>query len=197
MHFTRLCDNDFHDYGSPGKVVAIFDLCKWGRKNAPKTCVPILYHLVCEEVCMYQIIYFYPNLQCQALFELLTAPLKRSMWSFVGTRNRSLAHFRRDNVIKWKHLPRYWLFVWRFHRSPNSPHKGQWRGALMFSLICAWINNWVINRKAGDLRRHRAHYDVIVMYVCSRIHWFGAMYVSESYQVISCILRQLSYAAQQ
>ena len=38
--------------------------------------------------------------------------------------------------------------------------KGQWRGALMFSLICAWINGWVNNREAGDLIRHRAHYDV-------------------------------------
>ena len=45
----------------------------------------------------------------------------------------------------------------------NSPHKGQWRGALIISLICAWINASVNNRKAGDLRRHRAHYDVIVM----------------------------------
>ena len=45
----------------------------------------------------------------------------------------------------------------------NSPHKGQWRGALIFSLICAWINDWVNNREAGDLRRHRGHYDVNVM----------------------------------
>ena len=45
----------------------------------------------------------------------------------------------------------------------NSPHKGQWRGALMFSLICARINGWVNNGEAGDLRRRRAHYDVIVM----------------------------------
>ena len=51
-------------------------------------------------------------------------------------------------------------------RSPmNSPHKGQWRGALMFSLICAWRNDWVNNREAGDLRRHRAHYDVTVMWL--------------------------------
>ena len=42
-------------------------------------------------------------------------------------------------------------------------HKGQWRGALMFSLICAWINGSVNNREAGDLRRYRAHYDVTVM----------------------------------
>ena len=41
--------------------------------------------------------------------------------------------------------------------------KGQWRGALMFSLICAWTNGWVNNRGAGDLRHNCAHYDVIVI----------------------------------
>ena len=45
----------------------------------------------------------------------------------------------------------------------NSPQKGQWRGALMFSLICVWINDLVNNREAGDLRRYRAHNDVIVI----------------------------------
>ena len=45
----------------------------------------------------------------------------------------------------------------------NSPHKGQWCGALIFSLICVWINGWVNKREAGDLRRHCGHYDVIVM----------------------------------
>ena len=45
----------------------------------------------------------------------------------------------------------------------NSPHKGQWRGALMFTLICARVNGWVNDREAGNLRRYRAHYDVIVM----------------------------------
>ena len=51
-------------------------------------------------------------------------------------------------------FPRYWPFVRGIHRSPvNSPHKGQWRGALIFSLICVWINGWVNNREAGGLRR--------------------------------------------
>ena len=69
-----------------------------------------------------------------------------------------------DEVIKWKHFPGYWPFLRGIHWSPvNSPHKGQWRGALIFSLICAWINGWVNNHVAGNLRRHRAHYDVIVM----------------------------------
>ena len=63
-----------------------------------------------------------------------------------------------------QHFPRYWPFVRGIHRSPvNSPHKGQWRRALIFYLICAWTNGSVSNRDAGDLRRHRAHYDVILM----------------------------------
>ena len=74
----------------------------------------------------------------------------------------SLCH---DDVIKWKHFPRNWTFVRGIHRSPvNSPHKGQWRGALMFTLICTRINGGVNNGEAGDLRRYRPHYDVIVMW---------------------------------
>ena len=77
--------------------------------------------------------------------------------------------YKNDDAIKWKHFPRYWPFVRGIHRSPvNSPHKGQWRGALMFSLICAWINGWVNNGGSGDLRRHRVHHDVTVM----RYHCF-------------------------
>ena len=45
----------------------------------------------------------------------------------------------------------------------NSPHKGQWRGVLMFSLIFVWINGLVNNHEAGDLRHYRVHCDVIVM----------------------------------
>ena len=92
-----------------------------------------------------------------------------------------------DEVIKWKHFPRYWPFVRRIHRSPvNSPNKGQWRRALMFSLICARINAWVNNSKAGDLRRKHAHYDVTVMQSSrkhglwevgrSATHWFLCYY---------------------
>ena len=80
-------------------------------------------------------------------------------------RTRSLPYQdMHDDVIKWRHFARYWLFERGIHRSPvNSPLKGQWRGALMFSLICVWTNGWENNREAGDLRQYRAHYDVIVM----------------------------------
>ena len=64
----------------------------------------------------------------------------------------------------------------KIHRSPmNSPHKGQWRGALMFSLICARIDGWVNNGEAGDLRRHRVIYDVIVMSTCNYSCGFRAI----------------------
>ena len=68
------------------------------------------------------------------------------MWLLIGWRlaaKKSEVTFKyscrpHDDVIKWKHFPRYWPFVRGIHRSPvNFPHKGQWRGASMFSLICA------------------------------------------------------------
>ena len=74
-----------------------------------------------------------------------------------------------DDAIKWKHFPRNWPFVQGIHWPPvNSPHKGQWRGALMFALIYAWTNSWANNGDPGDSRRRRVHYDVIVM-ACVRV----------------------------
>ena len=97
-----------------------------------------------------------------------------------------------DDVIKGKHLPRYWPFVQGIHRSPvNSPHKGQWRGALMFSLICAWINGWVNNYEAGDLRRHCAHYDVIVM--DATFLWESQNTVRNRFHTISALIKSKSY----
>ena len=78
--------------------------------------------------------------------------------------------------MTWKRFQCYWPFLraWWRHQMETfsallalcagiSPHKGHWRGALIFSLICVWINDWVNNREAGDLRRYRAHYDVTLM----------------------------------
>ena len=77
-------------------------------------------------------------------------------------------------------ISRYWPFVWGIHRSPvNFPHKGQWRGALMFSLICAWINVWKNNHETGDLRHHCAHCEVIVM---SNFYTYMQVSKCESFQ---------------
>ena len=89
---------------------------------------------------------------------------KSWLWLTQDATNMDAMKNMNDDVIKWKHFPRYWPFVRGIHRSPvNSPHKGQWRGTLMFSLICTWTNSWANNGDVGDLKRHRAHYDVIVM----------------------------------
>ena len=67
-----------------------------------------------------------------------------------------------DDVIKWKHFPRNWPFVRGIHRSPaNSPHKGQWRGALMFFFYLRLIKRfskqswgWWFETPASSLWRH-------------------------------------------
>ena len=101
-------------------------------------------------------------------------PLLNHQWVYDWVRNfvhtNSGMWLLHDDVIKWKLVPRYWPFVQGIHRSPvNSPHKGQWRRTLMFSLICAWINSWVNSHEVGNLRRHRSHCDAIVMCQCAII----------------------------
>ena len=72
----------------------------------------------------------------------------------------------------------------------NSHHKGQWRGALMFRLICAWINGWINNREAGNFRRNRAHYDVIV-WLNSFVRYCVYMYKLYSHICLVYIYNQL------
>ena len=104
-----------------------------------------------------------------------------------------------DDLIKCKHFLRYWPYVRGIHRSPvNFPHKGQWRGALMFSLICAWIYAWENNREAGDSRWHHAHYDVVVMIsgpnagVAQREYWEWRLTFSFRYNVVLTTLCKLT-----
>ena len=79
-----------------------------------------------------------------------------------------------DDVFKWKYFPRYWPFVRGIRRSlVNSPHKGQWHGALTFSLICAWTNGWLSRRwwfktPSRWLWRHRNVYTDWIMFSVSR-----------------------------
>ena len=85
----------------------------------------------------------------------------------IGSLTRLSEHYNwstlHDDIIKWKHFPRYWPFVRGIHWSTvDSPHKGQRSGALMHPLICVWTNGWA-NRGAGYLRRHRAHNGVTVI----------------------------------
>ena len=73
----------------------------------------------------------------------------------------------------------------------NFPHNGQWRGALMFSLICAWINDWVNNREAGDLRRQHGHYDVIVMFNPHHGNIITICYTTLNGKIIANIIQKM------
>ena len=89
--------------------------------------------------------------------------LSLSQWTVINLRILHIYKYH-DDVIKWKTFPCYWPFLWGIHWwLVNSPHKGQWRRAFIFSLICTWMNSWVNNREAGDLRYQYAHYDITVM----------------------------------
>ena len=86
------------------------------------------------------------------------------LWERMSATSDVPVRITHDDVIKWKHFPRYWPFVRVNHRSQlDSPHKGLWRGDLVLSLICAWTNGWANKRNDGDLRCQSAHYDVTVM----------------------------------
>ena len=125
-------------------------------------------YLICKRERLYYVYNATPNINllvkevpCASLLQwyyfcLYLLALYRVLWGSVSTSFKQIMMTSSNGNI----FPRYWPFVRGIHRSPvNSPHKGQWRGAFMFSWICVWINN----REAGDLRRYRAHYDVIVM----------------------------------
>ena len=122
----------------------------------------------------------------------LTSQFTRTHRGFTWWRSKNVCLY--GSVKTKTALIQYWISTWyaNWHTmmtSSNgnifritaplcgeSPHKDQWRGAVMLSLICAWINRWVNNNEAGDLRRHRAHYDITVMilwYACwdSTANW--------------------------
>ena len=81
---------------------------------------------------------------------------------------RNISH---DNDINWEHFPRYRPFVTGIHWSlVDSPHKGQWHRVFMFSWICPWTNGWTNSQDVGDLKRHRAHYCVTIMWIQMVIH---------------------------
>ena len=102
----------------------------------------------------------------------LTIPSKVAEYALfggVGGRKVQRLWWNSQRTPWWRHQMEIFsaLLVLGAGNSPspmNSPHKGQWHIALVFSLICARINRWVNNREAGDVRHHRAHCDVNVMH---------------------------------
>ena len=99
------------------------------------------------------------GLVCWTYFKPLCAPMAIQFGVVHTCINRPMMTSPNENISALLAL-----CVRGIHRSPvDSPHKGHWHGALMFSLICAWTNGWANNWDSGDLWRHHAHYYVIVM----------------------------------
>ena len=121
-----------------------------------------------------------------SLYVKLPARLHNIYWSSTNTYMRSITFVwisgNPDKIsMKFQLVSSWWrhqmetfsaLLAICAGNSPVSgefPAKGQWRGALMFTLICARMNVWVNTHDAGDYRRHHAHYDVIVMCLVERV----------------------------
>ena len=110
---------------------------------------------------------------------------------------------RHTCIMKWKHFPRYRPFMRGIHWTPvDSSHKGQWREAFfMFPLMCAWTNRWANNRNAGDLIRHRGHYDTTAIIYNEIGHrcfkqWIVPISLPSPYHhfwhIVKCILWDIS-----
>ena len=103
-------------------------------------------------------------------------------WFLYNWRVHSLTHITPYGISSCiAYIISHWISTWHDDVIKpvlvNSPHKGQWRGALMFTLI--WINGWVNNHEAGDLRRFRGHYDVSVM----ALLWFALVWFSYEFLI--------------
>ena len=169
MHSITVTSHAFRHSESPKTVLFFQQFVQDNNKalltlrggNPPVRCeVPLQKANKAENVSM-------PSHLHGICFHLTSAKMHSQYYCEMNQIRQSIqtAHVQHhDDVIIWKHFPRYWLFVRGIHQSPAiSPHKGQWRGALMFSWIYARINGWVNNREAGDMRRHQAHCDVIII----------------------------------
>ena len=143
----------------------------FSRSHPRKKCDSLL--VIVEKVCIWEYIAINTHVSTHCGLVMLHSHLDLGphwLGQYLGSRSTP-SHY----MIQW------WLiFHWELiHDDVNgnffcvtgplwgesTGHKGQWSGALMFSLICTWTHGWVNNREASDLRRHRAHFDVTVMFV--------------------------------
>ena len=142
--------------------------CVHGLQSAGRHRQPPLPVLLVSEQHLYHLLSPHPPRLTQCTHRRLR--LRDATCLEQGKKVRS--YFYHDDVIKWKHFPRYWPFMRGIQRSlVNSPHKR--RVALIF-FIFAWTNGWANNLDTGDLRRHCAHYNVTVMHIAFT-RWHHAM----------------------
>ena len=126
----------------------LWTLTSHGHSKSILKLLKSVYHLkavfVSIEYCIESLHIFYVHFkmlfQIEALHERISAILEVAHLAGVNiacTQEAWSKLILHDDVIKWKHFRLNWPFVRGIHRSPvDSHHQGQWRRALMFSLIC-------------------------------------------------------------
>ena len=125
-------------------------------------------HCYVSYVCLIvsTIIHYFGN-SCHWSMTVVTTTALLAGVIFQISRKRKSAHYEITYWVYrntwWRHQMETWSRNWFCEGDLQATATGQWRGALMFSLVCAWTNDWADNRDAGDLRRHSAHCDAIVM----------------------------------
>ena len=145
-HSRRMCNPEFFVSGkmpTPRVHSAIMPLCHiWYRERFLKFLFRHLSSQWTVVLCQFSL------LQRDGKWQYLThCDLVTPKWRHIH-----------DDVIKWKHFPRYWPFVRGIYPRTTASDAELW----CFLWSAPWLNGWVNNRAAGDLRRQCAHNDVIV-----------------------------------
>ena len=174
------------NYFVPYSYLIIFYLACWYCFCRPiiHTRMPVVYFSACVYkyvICMRPCVYLCTNVRVYACYYLFS-PKTRELHFYLLTLVFDIEYhlYESQKYVFFSFISIFLYIVYLYfikndeiklwNWSPvNFPHKSQWRGALIFSLICAWINGWVNNREAGDLRRHHLYYDVTLVIKVSMI----------------------------
>ena len=155
---TTLAMNDFHCHHCHCHCHCHYHV----RKSGP------LVHCCDADISGYTMLSWIITSPCHYQYHVILHTYWKRMLSMMLKSNT--IYFCHDDVIEWKHLPRYWSFVWEFTGPRWIPlTKASDAELLCFLDLCMNKKVEKNNRHAGDLRRHRAHYDVTVMVITSDI----------------------------
>ena len=168
MNINHFCSEIFWNITSPGRQQPLLWICRMGLLRQGGISITHAISLLGNDRNCKRILHVQKSVQGDKGWYLEMIQRRRPSMGTMTTRVDGEDTTLQLNLSWWRHQMESFspLLAICAGNSPipgESPQKGQWRGALMFSLICVWIKGRENNREAGDLRRYRAHYDAIVM----------------------------------
>ena len=148
VYSTIYSDTDRRKHQSSTSLAFVWGIYRWPMNSPHKG--PVTWKMFpFDDIMMHQQAMWTLAMPWPLMTWLLASPGHQQPWHWLC---------RMCPWLPWGNILATFV-IFRF----TGPLWGQWRRALMFSLICARINCWVNNREVGDLRCHRAHYDITVM----------------------------------